>query len=86
MDESLYNYYDYNVTTVPLAYNSGVAIAGNYTWADLRTLSEASVFSISAYAVLLFFGLIGNLVVFATLLKTRYRKSSRVSTVDQIQS
>lgn len=81
MDENSYTYYDYNATTVPyfVPYNAGLVKGNNYTWEDLRTLSEASIFSISAYSVLLFFGLIGNLVVFATLLKTRYRKSSRVN-------
>ncbi|OQV22101.1 putative Gonadotropin-releasing hormone II receptor [Hypsibius exemplaris] len=64
--------------TLPYAARNSFSHA-NYTLADFKTLNSASILSITVYSVLLFFGFIGNLVVFLTLLKSRYRKSSRVN-------
>lgn len=59
----------------------GVPVNYTYTLADFKAAQTgtAAILSITVYSVLLFFGLIGNLVVFLTLLKSRYRKSSRVN-------
>ncbi|XP_055336029.1 gonadotropin-releasing hormone II receptor-like isoform X2 [Paramacrobiotus metropolitanus] len=67
-------------TVVAAANNNATAI--NFTLNDFKELTRSqpsSILTISVYSVLLFFGLIGNLVVFSTLLKSRYRKSSRVN-------
>ena len=70
-DELLENFELSATTVVPRNFT--------FTLEDLKVIVPAAILSISVYSVLLFFGLIGNLVVFSTLLKSRYRKSSRVN-------